>query len=78
MAYTHQAGQKMNKAMRDYYAWYAKMPFGGHFASLFILRKVDVKVHFHPVCYLDDFATRKQCAEHCENLVAEQLQLFVS
>ncbi len=35
IAYTDQAGRKMNQQMRDYYAWYAKMPFGSHFRALF-------------------------------------------
>lgn len=78
VAYTHQGGQKMNQQMRDYYAWYAKMPFGSHFRALFSLKKVDVKVQFHPVCYLDQFDSRKLCAAHCEKLVADQLDAFIS
>lgn len=73
IAYTTQAGSKMNQAMRDHYAWYAKMPFTPHFLTLFFLQKVGVKVVFHPVCYLDEFATRKQCAEHCFALVSDEL-----
>lgn len=78
VAYTHQAGQKMDQATRDYYAWYAKMPFGSHFAQLFVLQKVAVKVHFHPVCYLGQFQSRKQCAEHCQKLVATMLDQLIS
>ena len=78
VAYTHQAGRKMNKSMRDQYAWYATMPFFPHFKNLFALKKVEVKVHFHPVCYLDEFETRKQCAQHCEQLVSAKLAFFVS
>lgn len=77
IAYTHQAGRKMNRAMLDHYAWYATMPFGPHAAKLLPLKKVDIKVHFHPVCYLDQYQTRKQCADECQNVVAEQLDKFV-
>lgn len=77
LAYTHQAGQKMNQAMLDHYAWYANMPFAPHFFKLFALKKVDVKVHFHPVCYLGDFETRKLCADHCQTIVAERLEVLV-
>lgn len=73
IAYTTQAGRKMNQAMRDHYAWYAKMPFTSHFLTLFFLNKVGVKVYFHPVCYLEQFATRKQCAEHCFEVVNKKL-----
>ncbi|MEM7357763.1 MAG: lysophospholipid acyltransferase family protein [Pseudomonadota bacterium] len=78
VAYTHQAGKKMNQEMRDYYAWYATMPFGPHFRNLFALQKVDVKVHFHPVCYLDQFESRKQCADHCELQVSNKLTQFTA
>jgi 1-acyl-sn-glycerol-3-phosphate acyltransferase len=77
VAYTRQAGRPMDQTMRDYYAWYAKMPFTAHFKNLFALKIVDVKVHFHPVCYLDQFESRKLCAEHCHRLVAEQLRQFL-
>ena len=73
VAYTHQAGRKMNQKTRDFYAWYARMPFWPHFKTLFTLQNVSVKVHFHPVCYLDDFKTRKLCAQYCQKLVAEKL-----
>lgn len=76
LAYTHQGGKKMNQSMRDHYAWYATMPFLGHFLKLMILKKVDVKVYFHPVCYLDSFATRKECADHCHKVVAQRLDKF--
>lgn len=73
VVYTHQAGRNMNQQMRDSYAWYANMPFAGHFFALFPLKKVDVKVHFHPVVYSDEFATRKQCAEHCYSVVSRKM-----
>lgn len=77
IAYTHHAGNKMDQTVRDYYAWYATMPFGSHAAALLALKKVDVKVHFHPVCYLDQFETRKVCAEHCHSVVFAKLLEFI-
>lgn len=74
VCYTHYNGEKIvDQKVRDIYAWYAKMPFLSHFLNLFPLKKVDAKVHFHPVCYLDEFETRKQCAEHCQKLVSDKL-----
>lgn len=73
IAYTHQAGRKMDQSVRDNYAWYAKMKFGSHALGLFSLCTVDVKIHFHPVCYLADFDNRKQCADFCQAQVAAKL-----
>lgn len=79
VAYTHYNGDKITEqSVRDNYAWYAKMPFASHFINLFSLKKVGVKIHFHPVCYLDEFDSRKQCADHCQSLVAAKLSEFVN
>lgn len=77
IAYTHQAGVRMDQVARDHYAWYGTMPFGSHAAALLSLSPVDVKVHFHPVCYLDQFESRKACADHCQQLVAAKLAEFI-
>ena len=78
VAYTHYNGEKItDQKVRDNYAWYAKMPFVSHFLNLFFLKKVDVKIHFHQVCYLDQFESRKECADHCQALVAAKLDEFV-
>jgi 1-acyl-sn-glycerol-3-phosphate acyltransferase len=79
IVYTHHNGQKIdNQAVRDHYAWYAKMPFLSHFLGLMPLKKVGVKVHYHPVCYIDDFETRKECADHCQRLVAAKMAEFLA
>jgi len=78
ITYTHYDGHKMDQSVRDNYAWYAKMPFASHFFNIFRLKNVDVKVHFHPVCYLEDFETRKQCSDHCFKLVSDQLTEFIN
>lgn len=77
LAYVRHAGLPMNQAVRDNYAWYAKMPFTSHFFNLFTLKTVDVKMHFHAVVYLDEFANRKECAEYCSRKVAEKLDEFL-
>ena len=78
ITYTHHVGQKMDQAMRDYYAWYATMPFGSHFLALLALKNVDVKVHFHPVTYVDNFENRKECSDYCQRIVAEKISEFIS
>lgn len=78
VAYTHYNNEKIvDQSVRDNYAWYAKMPFAPHFFNLFSLKKAGVKIHYHPVCYIEDFESRKQCAEHCQSLVASKLDEFV-
>ncbi len=78
VAYTHYNGELINnQGTRDHYAWYANMPFLSHFLGLMPRKTVGAKIHFHPVCYLDEFETRKDCAQHCHTLVASQLDAFV-
>lgn len=78
VAYTHHGGEQIrSQAVRDHYAWYAKMPFLAHFLGLMPLKNVGAKIHFHPVCYLDDFKTRKECADHCQALIAGKLDELV-
>lgn len=77
VAYTQQAGVKMNQPMLDHYAWYNTMPFLPHFLKLFVLSSVEVKVHFHPCFYPEQFDSRKACAEHSFKLVEEKLHEFV-
>ncbi|MFT6407740.1 MAG: 1-acyl-sn-glycerol-3-phosphate acyltransferase, partial [Arenicella sp.] len=56
VAYTHHDGKKIdNQQVRDHYAWYAKTPFLPHFLRLMPLRKVRAKIHYHPVCYYNEF-----------------------
>ncbi|GAA6138588.1 lysophospholipid acyltransferase family protein [Arenicella sp. 4NH20-0111] len=78
VAYTHYDGELIvDQQTRDHYAWYARMPFLPHFLGLMPRKKVSAKIHFHPVCYLDEFETRKECAQHCQKLVADRLDALV-
>jgi 1-acyl-sn-glycerol-3-phosphate acyltransferase len=78
VAYTHYNGELIKEqAVRDHYAWYARMPFASHFLGLMPLKKVRAKIHLHPVCYLDEFETRKLCADHCQQMVAGKLDEFI-
>ena len=79
VAYTHYNGEKItSREVLDHYAWYAKMPFLPHFLGLMPLKKVGAKIHFHQVCYLDEFETRKECADHCQKVVADKLDEFMN
>lgn len=79
IAYTHHDGLQIdNQEVRDHYAWYARMPFLAHFLGLMPLKKVRAKVHYHPVCYYDEFETRRHCTDHCRDVIAQQLEEFVA
>lgn len=69
--FTHVNGVVMDQAMRNNYAWYADMSFGAHAMNALKIKSAASEVHFHPVCYLDDFDSRKQCADHCQKVVAD-------
>ena len=73
IAYTHYDGKKMTQSIRDNYAWYGTMPFTSHFLNIFRLKHAVVAVHFHQVCYLDEFDSRKECANYCYQQVYNQL-----
>ncbi len=78
VAYTDHAGQPIRtQAVLDHYAWYGTTPFLPHFLGLMPLKNVSVKIHYHPVCYLEEFENRKACADHCQQQVADKLQALV-
>ncbi|MFQ3244904.1 MAG: 1-acyl-sn-glycerol-3-phosphate acyltransferase [Arenicella sp.] len=79
VAYTHHGGEKIdNQKARDHYAWYAKTPFLPHFLGLMPLPKVRAKIHYHPVCYYDEFESRRHCTDHCHDVIAAKLDEFVN
>lgn len=74
VVFTHVDGHVMDQSMRDNYAWYADMSFGAHALNALKIKSAASEVHFHPVCYLEDFDSRKQCADHCQKVVADCMQ----
>ena len=73
IAYTHYQQQPMGSATRDYFAWYADMPFASHFFNALGMGKARVHVIFHKPVSLEDFSHRKECASHCQQQVANGL-----
>lgn len=74
IAYTHHKNQTMDRHVRDHFAWYGEMPFGSHFFGAVGMGKSDVSVTFHPLVSLNDFATRKECAQYCFSQVKTGLE----
>ena len=73
IAYTHHNGEPMTRDIRDHYAWYATMPFASHFFSALGMGSADVTLHFHPPVAINDFETRKECANACFEKVSSGL-----
>jgi len=74
LAYTRHKGLKMSQPIRDYYAWYATMPFLSHFIQALGMRNADIELIFHAPVKISDFDCRKTCAEHCWQAVDGSLR----
>lgn len=73
IAYTRYKNQKMDRVTRDNFAWYGTTPFFSHFFSAAGTGIVDIQLIFHTSVYLDDFPSRKACANYCEEQVRSAL-----
>jgi len=78
IAYLTHRGQPMEKSIRDYFAWYAEMPFASHFFKMAGMRAAQTKLIFHTPVKLTDFESRKACAEHCQRKVSSALSQALS
>lgn len=63
----------MSPEERDFFAWYADMPFASHFYKMAGMRPMQAKIIFHKPVRLKDFSSRKACAEHCHSLISGAL-----
>lgn len=73
ISYTRYKGRSMSQATREYYAWYGTTPFGSHFFQMAGMHSVEVELIFHTPVKLEEFESRKTCAEHCWQKVSESL-----
>ncbi len=73
LAYTRHQGEMMDRHVRDQYAWYDTMPFAPHFFNALGMKDAEVEVIFHKPVSLSTFASRKECAEYCQQQVAYSL-----
>lgn len=74
VAYSRYKDKPMPQSIREYYAWYATMPFLPHFLKMTGMHSVQAELIFHPPVKLQDFESRKSCAEFCQHQVASALQ----
>ncbi len=82
LGYTKYRNKPMDKEIRDYFAWYATMPFASHFFKMAGMHSVEIELIFLPPVKIEDFSCRKACAEYCHAQVtkalAEKLQPALS
>lgn len=78
IAFTTLRGRPMNRSLRDYFAWYADMPFTSHFFKMTGMGRVTAKMVFHKPVRLADFPSRKACADYCQRQVSAALDKTLS
>ncbi len=82
IAYVSYEGEPMDQETRNNYAWYLpepkepvpNKPFLNHFLDGLGLKHCQVRVIFHPSTTMDAWASRKECAQYCEERVREGLE----
>jgi 1-acyl-sn-glycerol-3-phosphate acyltransferase len=73
LSYSRYDHQPITTDLRDAYAWYGDMTFGGHFWHWLGLRNVGVDVIFHPPVRLSDFSDRKALSKYCHDVISDGL-----
>ncbi len=78
ISYTRCAGKPMSAEHRDNFAWYDEMAFFKHFIRALGNPRSVAEVHYSTPVRVSDFASRKDCAQHCweesSRLLRESLQ----
>jgi 1-acyl-sn-glycerol-3-phosphate acyltransferase len=70
ISYTRLDGMPLGRALRPYVAWYGDMDLAPHLFSFLGLGRMTVDVIFHPPVHAADFASRKDLARRCQEVVA--------
>jgi 1-acyl-sn-glycerol-3-phosphate acyltransferase len=73
ISYTRYQGEPMSQDIREYYAWYGTTPFSPHFFEMLGMHSARVELIFHPPVKLNEFESRKSCAEYCQQLISKSL-----
>lgn len=71
IAYTQLDGIPMGRRYRPYLAWYGDMDLTSHLWNVASLGNVGVAVVFHEPVTIEQFASRKEMAIHCQRVVAD-------
>jgi 1-acyl-sn-glycerol-3-phosphate acyltransferase len=78
IAYVGLNGLPIGRDDRPTVAWYADMDLAPHLWGVLAAGQVTVTVQFHPVVTIDQFASRKELARHCEDIVSQGVSDAIS
>lgn len=70
LAVTHLDGIPMGRDLRGLYAWVGDVPLGRHLWDFASLGRIDITITLHPPVQAENFASRKELAQHCQDRVA--------
>jgi len=73
VSYTHYQNKLMDRSERDFYAWYKPRKILPHFLNGLGLGRGRAHLTFHKPVKLNQFESRKACANHCENSIRQGL-----
>ncbi len=78
ISYVALNGLPLGREDRPTFAWYADMDLTPHLWGVLSSGNFTVAVQFHPVVNIDQFASRKELARHCEEAVAQGVSDAIS
>lgn len=70
LTYTKLDNQPMGRYLRPFVAWYGDMDMADHIWTLAGLGTITAEITFHPPVTVDQFASRKEMARHCQHKIA--------
>lgn len=73
LRYTHRNGIPLDAAGRAEVAWHGDVTLVPHMMRFLSWRNVTAEVQFLTPVSLSDFASRKELAQHCHRVIAQQL-----
>lgn len=71
IAYTRLDGIPLNRSLRPHFAWYGDMSLLPHLLTLLGFSRPTVQVVFHPPIEPGTYASRKELAERCRQMVVQ-------
>lgn len=69
LTYSRVDGVPIGRHLRPFYAWYGDMDLLGHAAELIGLGRLTVTVSFHEPVTIEQFASRKELTEYCQDQI---------
>lgn len=78
VAYTRLDGIPMGRSYRPFFAWYGDMDLAPHLWTLLGLGVLSVELTFFPPVTIDQFASRKELAQHCYRVIGDGVAASLS